>query len=62
MRVLNVNTLENGDTEYEIELTDEERKTIKGQKGWKRLTQKRLNEWFLEGIRNTKRLENENKE
>lgn len=53
MRVLEVRTLPNGDEEFDIELTDEERETIKKTKGWKRLTNKRIKEWFMETLSNT---------
>ena len=53
MQVLEVKELPNGDFEYEIDLTDEEREMIKKAKGWKRLTSKRIQSWFLETLNNT---------
>ena len=53
MKVLEVNELPSGDAEYTIDLTDEERKMIKQTKGWKRLTSKRIQSWFIETLENT---------
>ncbi|MBC8550135.1 MAG: hypothetical protein H8D23_10860 [Candidatus Brocadiales bacterium] len=53
MQVLEVKELPNGDFEYEIDLTDEEREMIKKAKGWKRLTKARIQTWFLETLNNT---------
>ncbi len=40
------------DVEVSFDLTDEERKMIRETKGWSRLTQKRLTEWFIETLEN----------
>jgi len=53
MKVLNVTELPDGSAAYDIELTDEERKMIRKAKGWKRLTSKRIQSWFLETLKNT---------
>lgn len=53
MEILEIKTLPNGDEELSIELTNEERELIKKAKGWKKLTNKRIQEWFLEALVNT---------
>lgn len=53
MKVLEVNELPDGSAEYVIDLTDEEREMIKTAKGWKRLTKKRIQSWFIETLENT---------
>ena len=53
MKVLNVTELPDGSAEYIIDLTDAERKMIRKAKGWKRLTSKRIQSWFLETLKNT---------
>ncbi len=53
MKVLSVNVLPDGSEEFELDLTDEEREIIKKAKGWKRLTNKRLQSWFIETLENT---------
>ena len=55
VQVLEVKELPNGELEYEIDLTDEEREMIKKAKGWKRLTRKRVQSWFLETFENTEK-------
>jgi hypothetical protein len=62
MEILEIKTLPNGDEELSIELTDEERELIKKAKGWKKLTNKRIQEWFLETLMNTTLKEDEKNE
>ena len=54
MQVLEVKKLPNGDFEYEIDLTKDEREMIKKAKGWKRLTRKRLQSWYEETLNKNK--------
>ncbi len=53
MKVLEEKFLPDGTVDYVIELSDEERIEIKAAKGWKRLTNKRVQQWFLESMENT---------
>ncbi|MBC8400903.1 MAG: HEAT repeat domain-containing protein [Candidatus Marinimicrobia bacterium] len=53
MRVIDVKTHPNGKQEFTIDLTKYERELIKKAKGWKRLTNKRLQSWYLETLANT---------
>jgi len=50
MEVLDVKTLPNGDEEWTIDLTKQEREMIKKEKGWKRLTMPRIQSWFVETL------------
>ena len=62
MKVLNIEKIDNGEEIIDLELTIEERNLIKKEKGWKRLTNKRLSVWFIETLENTIELENMKKE
>jgi hypothetical protein len=53
MKIIDIREVDADNVEVSFDLTDEERKMIKKTKGWKRLTQKRLTEWFLETLENT---------
>ncbi len=53
MKVLSVKELPDGSEEFELELTDEEREMIKKAKGWERLTNSRIQSWFIETLENT---------
>lgn len=53
MEVLKIEELSNGDTLVNLDLTDEERNNIKQHYGWKRLTSKRIKQWFLEVLQET---------
>lgn len=53
MEVLKIKELPNGDTEVSLDLTDEERNNIKQQYGWKRLSDKRIKQWFLDILSET---------
>ncbi len=53
MEITDIREVDADNVEVSFDLTDEERKMIKETKGWKRLTQKRLTEWFLETLENT---------
>jgi hypothetical protein len=59
MKILNIKECPNGDFLFEIDLTKSEKEMIKQAYGWKRLTQKRLREWFIETLKNTKEIANE---
>lgn len=52
-------TLPDGQEEITIDLTQEERKTIREHLGVKKLTNKRIKEWFLETLENTYNYEKE---
>jgi hypothetical protein len=52
MKILNSKTLENGDEEFEIELSEDEKKLIKEVNGWKKLTNARIQNWFNEMLVN----------
>jgi hypothetical protein len=52
MKILNSKTLENGDEEFEIELSEDEKKLIKEVNGWKKLTNARIQSWFNEMLVN----------
>lgn len=53
MKILDVKTMPNGEEEFTIDLTKAEKEEIKKAYGWKRLTEKRIKQWFLETVKNT---------
>lgn len=52
MTIHSITDLPDGGANVEIEITDSERKTIRGFYGWKRLSHKRLQAFFIEGLEN----------
>lgn len=48
---------EDGEVKVSIDLTEEEIEMIKEEKGWNKLTDDRLNEWFQEVLKNGESLE-----
>ena len=58
MKIISMQPVDSENEEIEFEITTEERDKIKKTMGWKRLTKKRLNKWFLETLNNTLNMEN----
>ena len=50
MIINSVTDLPNGDASVEIEMTDEERTMLREFYGWKRLSHKRIQGWFVEAV------------
>ena len=53
MEVLAITELSSGDHQVDLELTEDERQMIREEYGWKRLTNKRIQQWFLNTVQNT---------